>query len=149
MGKPNKKPKSKGARPGTIKTPIDKHGHSSNDMQISWRFSMLELVKPFGWHELELAKLLQIHKKLGDLESKTWNELLVKEFKHYHPVAKERLSPEARQRLEELNQEDVDELITLRLSSTERVWGIRNDAVLKVLWWDPNHLVCPSPKKHT
>ena len=33
---------------------------------------------------------------------------------------------------------------SLRLSGQERVWGILDQGVLSVLWWDPDHAVCPS-----
>ena len=35
--------------------------------------------------------------------------------------------------LVKLKQNDVDELVSLRLSGTERVWAIRSNNVLKVL----------------
>jgi predicted DNA-binding transcriptional regulator AlpA len=42
-----------------------------------------------------------------------------------------------------------NDLFSLRLSSLERLWGLRSNDVFSVLWWDPNHQICPSPKKHT
>lgn len=66
-----------------------------------------------------------------------------------HPVPLDNLTTEAVRRLEEIGQADVDELFSLRLSGKERIWGIRDRHILKVLWWDPDHLVCPSIKKHT
>jgi uncharacterized phage-associated protein len=29
------------------------------------------------------------------------------------------------------------------------VWCIRHLNVMRILWWDPDHLVCPSVMKHT
>jgi hypothetical protein len=55
----------------------------------------------------------------------------------------------ARDRLEDLRLEDIDELVSLRLGGAERVWGIRDGNVMLLLWWDPEHAVCPSLKKHT
>ena len=40
-------------------------------------------------------------------------------------------------------------LVLRRISGPGRVWGIREEHVLDLLWWDPRHEVCPSPKKHT
>ena len=66
-----------------------------------------------------------------------------------HPVALNDLDKTARDRLAELNLDDIDHLYSLRLSGTERVWGILDRSILKVLWWDPDHQVCPAAKKHT
>jgi hypothetical protein len=42
----------------------------------------------------------------------------------------------------------VHECFSLRINSPARVWGIRDEYVLRVLWRDPRHEVCPSKKKH-
>lgn len=112
----------------------------------SWRISLLEMVDPFGWHEIEKNKLGEIRNKLADFESMTWHEILGKNS-HLIPVSG--ISKAARDRLQLLKQDDIDELLSLRLSGKQRIWGILEDQALKVLWWDPEHLVCPSSKKHT
>lgn len=66
-----------------------------------------------------------------------------------HEVAVESLSKQARDRLLELQHDDVDELYSLRITGRERVIGIRHGSVVKLLWWDPFHEVYPSPKRHT
>lgn len=65
------------------------------------------------------------------------------------PVNIGALCLQARKRLSQIGQGDLDELTSLSLTGTQRVWGIRDVGVLTVLWWDPDHLVCPSLKKHT
>ena len=59
------------------------------------------------------------------------------------------LCKEAQNRLIELRFDDLDELWEFRLSGKERIWGTRFGAVIDLIWWDPNHEVCPSKKKHT
>lgn len=115
----------------------------------AWRVSLMEMAFPFGWSDIEPEKLREVRDKLRDFESMTWYEILVAAGSRNHAVAVERLSKEARDRLEELGQLDVEELVSLRLSGAERVWGIRAGNILNVLWWDPLHAVCPSLKKHT
>ncbi|RKZ46349.1 MAG: hypothetical protein DRR00_24365, partial [Candidatus Parabeggiatoa sp. nov. 3] len=58
-------------------------------------------------------------------------------------------NPEVLKRLAEIHQDDIDELFSLRLSGKERLWGILDNHILKILWWDANHDVWPSKKKHT
>lgn len=75
-----------------------------------------------------------------------WSEIL---NRNSHAVPISKICPEAQGRLKELKQDDVDELISLRLTGKKRVWGIRDQNILKILWWDPEHTVCPSLKRHT
>jgi hypothetical protein len=115
----------------------------------AWRVSLMGMVSPFGWHEIQPEKLREVREKLRDFESMTWNEILVAQQHRNHEVTVDRLCKEARDRLEEIGQADIEQLVSLRLSGPERVWGIRSGNILNVLWWDPEHSVCPSPKKHT
>ena len=62
---------------------------------------------------------------------------------HNHSVPIEKLSREVQKRLETIRQDEVGELFSLRLDAKKRLWGIRDGHVLKLLWYDPNHQVCP------
>jgi hypothetical protein len=124
-------------------------GEDPNRLVPAWRLSSLELMDPFGWHELTGEKLREIHQKIGDFERRTWNEILIVSKKQNHSVAVSALCKSARDRLAELRLDDVETLVSLRLSGTERVWGIRTHNVLTLLWWDPDHDVCPSLKRNT
>ena len=35
-------------------------------------------------------------------------------------------------------------LFSVRLTGRIRLWGLRDVSILRVLWWDPEHTVCPS-----
>ncbi len=120
-----------------------------NDQRPAWRIGQMECRDLYSWHAMSGAKLLEVREKLGNLESMTWNQILVEARKQNHAVLVRQLSPAAQKRLKAIGQADVEELISLHLSGRERVWGIRHGAVLNVLWWDPYHEVCPSLKKHT
>ena len=115
----------------------------------SWRLSLMELVDPFGWHRLDAEGLHRVRHKLCDFESMTWGEILVRANTQHHFVEVGSLAKAARDRLEEIGQGDVDQLVSLRLSGRERIWGVLDGPVLELLWWDPRHRVCPSMKKHT
>jgi len=108
---------------------------------------MLQMIDPFGWHRLDSGKVRDIRDKLAAFEGMTWNEILVKGKKQNHSVPRQDLCKAARDRLTEIKLDDIDELVSLRLSGRERVWGIRSHNVLTVLWWDPDHAICPSLKK--
>lgn len=135
--------------PQTKKSPKGAPDTSYNNENISWHISLLEMVDPFGWHKLDRERVNYILEKLGYFESLTWNEILIERKKQNHAVPIDQICKEARQRLIEIGQDDITELVSLRLSGKERVWGIRQLAILKLLWWDPEHQVCPTEKKHT
>ena len=118
-------------------------------MQPAWRVSLLEMRDPFGWHEIAKEKLEFVRQKLGDFEKSTWNEILLMSHKQNHSIPVNELSKDAQQRLIELGLDDVDEVISLRLSAKERVLGIRHNVAVTLLWWDPEHQACPSLLKHT
>ena len=120
-----------------------------NLMYPAWQVALLELVDPFGWHTIGESDLRFVLEKLASFESMTWTDILVKGKFQNHPIPVADLCSEARRRLADLNQDDIDELVSLRLAGKPRIWGIRDGHLLKLLWWDPNHQVYPSTKKHT
>ena len=107
------------------------------------------MVQPYGWNVVDSAKLDDIRIKLSQLEGKTWNAILVGDKHRNHTVTTNDISKVARERLAAMNLDDLEELVSLRLSGAERVWGYRIGFVLHLMWWDPHHEICPSPLKHT
>ena len=79
----------------------------------------------------------------------TIHEIFVVGKRSNHSVPVEQLCSQAKKRLEELRLLDLEELHSLRLSGEERIWGILTQNVITLLWWDPNHEVCPSELKNT
>ena len=66
-----------------------------------------------------------------------------------HPIPVDQLTKEARDRLLELQIDDVDELFSLRLEGKVRVFGVRSGHVMQLLWFDFEHSICESKKKNT
>jgi hypothetical protein len=116
-----------------------------NHLRPSWRVASMQLVDPYGWHTVDGKTLLYIREKLALFETMTWNEILVASKKQNHSIAVADLSPEAQQRLEDLGL-GLDDVVSLRLSGPERVFGYLDNGVLVLLWWDPDHQVCPSKR---
>jgi hypothetical protein len=77
----------------------------------------------------------EIEKKFG--RSNTQN--------HEMPVKK--ICKTAQERLSEIKLDDIDCLYSIRVSAKERLWGIRKDRVLYIIWWDPEHTVYTVSKK--
>lgn len=145
----DKKAKAK-ELPVTSKTPkAGVNPEEFYDSSPSWRASKLQMVEPYGWHELDISTLYGIHQKLSQFESMSWKDILVKSRTSNHLVSIDKLCKPARDRLTAMALDDVDEILSLRLSGKERVWGILDRGTVNLLWWDPNHEICPSTLKHT
>lgn len=148
MGQKEKKPKE------AFKPPEGKQARSypedANQSNPVWSIRLFDIDGPWGRSRVKLPEELWdvLFEKLRHYESMTWGEILQNKTLN-HSVSMENLSKSARERLAALGQDDVDEVFRLRLSGTARVWGIRDRAVLKLLWWDPDHEICPSTKRHT
>lgn len=104
---------------------------------------------PFGWDQLRGDQWTFLREPLSELEKLTWKEILFRDGAKNHLIEVSRLSKAARDRLVECQFDDVDELLSLRIRSRERVFGTLRHGVFYALWWDPNHLICPAVKKHT
>jgi hypothetical protein len=142
----HKLPKAR-QEPQPSKTP-KKAGFDENPLRLkpAWRIGAMEMCDPFGWHAINSALLLEIRGKLGNFESMTWGAII---GPNNHQVSTELLCKAARHRLAALRLDDLEELFSLRLSGRERIWGVLEHNVLTLLWWDPDHQICPSLKKNT
>jgi len=124
-----------------------KKAEKANIEKVSWHLRVIDRDGPFGWDNVDCKETIwEIIEKLSKFEKLMWPEIL---NRNNHPIHISRLCSEAKRRLKEIGQEDIDELISFRLNGKKRLWGIRELNVLKILWWDPNHLVCLSPQRHT
>jgi hypothetical protein len=143
-----KQPKS-ASTPRLFKEPRAAESGSYHRERPSWRIRRMEFADPFGWHALDAQRLEYVREKLSNFETMTWEEILVKAKKQNHSVSVADLCTDARDRLNVVcgGRIDVDELVSLRLTGKERVWGILDRGVLSLLWWDPDHSVCPSHAK--
>jgi hypothetical protein len=122
---------------------------STESKTIVWHVKLVDHEGPFGWCGMagKREMMRYIHDKLGNFETMTWAEIKANKQNHQCPVAE--TSQEAQKRLREINLDQYDELFSLRLSGKERIWGIREQRVFRILWWDPKHQVYPSYKKYT
>ena len=149
MSPRNKNPKVKKTITETKKPRIDSANLPQNilDKKPSWRFGRVDFHGEWGFHRANKADLIEaIHSKLIQFEKMKWNEI---EGRKNHFVEINQLCKDAQKRLVKLQLQEFDPLFSLRLTGKERLWGIRSEEILYILWWDPNHSVCPSLKKHS
>jgi hypothetical protein len=113
---------------------------------VIWGLSYVDLEGPWGWSRIAVSALDRVLKFMHNLEGMRPTEIFGTKSKH---IALDSLCPQAQQRLEAIELDDLDGLWELRVSGRERIWGHRQKSVFYPVWWDPRHEVCPSKKKHT
>jgi hypothetical protein len=111
--------------------------------QPSWRLKTLDFGGPYGWMQMARDDLTRVVDRLRDLETMTWQAILQEGDHWNHAIDTNRLCKKAQDRLVDIKLDDIDSVISLRVGGSERVFGLRFGAVLRLLWWDPKHEVCP------
>ncbi|MCG6575067.1 hypothetical protein EGM97_10160 [Pseudomonas sp. AF32] len=133
-------------------TPDEKPAKQPHSRQIpaggiSWRFSRADKGGPFAWSSLtDASDYKAVMERLHCFETMSLEEIAKSGS---HDIELGRLSKDAQQRLQEIQQDDIDSLMSFRVTGPKRVFCIREREVMRVLWFDPDHQVCPAPKKHT
>ena len=121
--------------------------------KIAWQIHTLDLDGKWGWKKIGPKKWWSyVVPKLKNLETMTWAEIQEaaggrKNGNNSHFIEVKDLAKEAQKRLEDLKMDDISSLFSLRLEGTVRIFGIREGRVLKMVWYDENHEVCPSGQK--
>lgn len=64
----------------------------------------------------------RVMESLRNMETRTHSEVFVSAKKHNHRIPLSGLCPDAQARLGELGRDDLDELISLRVTGKQRVW---------------------------
>jgi hypothetical protein len=87
--------------------------------------------------------------KFKEIETKKWSELEKETFGRHgksknHWVDVNAIIKPAQDRLGELNMDDHERIYSMRLTGTQRIWGIRLQNYFRLLWFDFNHQICPS-----
>ncbi|MCH9845071.1 MAG: hypothetical protein K0U39_06140 [Alphaproteobacteria bacterium] len=133
-------------------------GYNITDYRIkkpAWQIAIIDNDSRWGLQNLiNKEKCDNIFTHLKDRETMTWEEIEKQsggrnKGTNNHYIKRTDLCKEAIQRLEALEIDDTNRLFSLRAQGKIRIWGVRQANVLKILWFDPKHEVCPSPKKHS
>ena len=112
----------------------------------SWNFSKCDL-EHHKWSLKKSNMFSEIIPKLISFEQRNWGDI-VSDKKHNHWIECEKLSKPAQNRLIELKIY-YESLFSLRLTGTLRLFGYIENGIFYIIWYDSNHEICPSHKKHT
>lgn len=110
---------------------------------LAWRFSGCDKEGPFGWTIAEDAKYREVIEKLHEFEGKTWPEIIATGS---HSIEVHLICKDAQDRLVAIERDDLDELMSFRLTGPNRVWCEKAGHIMRILWWDENHAVYPTLK---
>lgn len=114
---------------------------SDRDDRPTWLLGKLELDGPWGWLAMDAETAARVKERLVGFESMTFGEI---EGKKHHEIPRGRLCNEAQARLNGLDlDESWDLVLSLRVGTRERVWGLKSPSGVLLLWWDPEHTVYP------
>lgn len=112
------------------------------DEKVQWCF---ELFDNYIWHgnDYQERTFRSVADGLKQYSNRTWKDINSNRSRD-HYVAKDKLSHDAQRRLKKLKMDDIDNLWRFRFGGALRIWGIKAGKVFRVLWWDPQHKICPS-----
>ena len=132
-----------------------KSSYSSDGRKVVWVFDKIDKSGDYAFdinredfnHKLFLDKLLSY-------STMTWTD--IKNQKHddnkskHHNYPFEKMSNSAQKRFEKLDLDEYsDNIFSFALTSKLRIVGFRENEKFYVLWYDDNHQIYPSAKKHT
>lgn len=112
-----------------------------------WQLNLLDKDGKWGWSVIGKNRWEEkILPKLCNFETMNWSEI---ENSGSHFIDTNIIIKEAQKRLVELNMDDLDQIFSLRLEGRLRLFGKRIGNILQIMWFDFEHEICPSKKKHT
>lgn len=116
----------------------------------SWAFHLCDEFHPRWSLNCYPSLYNDVLKKLQSYEGMTWGEIQSSSGgkthgtnSHFEKMSE--LCKEARKRAEELHIYE-DYIFSLRLDGKKRLFGLIEDGVFLVIWYDPNHEIYPSEK---
>lgn len=143
-------------QPSLVKAPIgrkiprtSKEIHNIENRLFRWRISsnFIDLDHDeWGWKtRLDIPGFFTLlEKHLHRYENTEWQELQKQNSCHPFPV--EKIVPRAQRRLCD-KCPDVDSLFQVSVGEIPRVWGVRKEDILYLVWYDPDHTVYPIKRR--
>lgn len=109
-----------------------------------WSFAKMDCAyEKWGLNHTE-DLFTEVIEKLHSFEGMTWGEIIQasggrKYGTNHHFDNVSELIPEAQRRWGKLGYEEYDQVFSLRLDATRRLFGILLDGVFSVVWYDQRH----------
>ena len=120
---------------------------STQNKKLVWKVSKIDDNSQWGWNQITCPDFLRnIWEKMQHFETMTWSEILGRD---HHEIPVNNIRRQAQKRLEELQHDDEETLVSFHITGRQRIWAIRSGQEAFLLWWDPDHEIYPSDLRHT
>ena len=136
------------------KKTVTEERYSTDTLNPIWIFTDIDRNGKFafdvGRKDFDSKDFLE---KMIFYSNMTWAEIKMqthdkKGKSKHHLISYDELSPIAQRRIKEIGKEEkLDSVFSFAFNNLTRIIGIREDEKFLVLWYDPEHEVCPSNKK--
>lgn len=114
---------------------------------MAWRFSRSDNAGPYDCSNLSHEEYKQLWDRLREFETKNPSQL--RDTGSFHSIPISEFCKEARDRLMEIQVDDLEELYSFRIDAMCRIYCMKWENILSILWWDKKHKAYPIPKSHT
>lgn len=84
-----------------------------------------------------------VMERMAAFEGMTWADILEAGC---HKIELYKLEKAARDRLVTIGHDDLDDLMSFRITGPKRIWCVTSGSIMRVLWWDPGHQVYKTEK---
>lgn len=138
------------AEPSIEKRPrVAQEPRNEDDARISWRLGDADMNERWAWNAIDPARVAAVVAFLAEMDKLTWPEASRGHRGRCKMIPTTEICEEAQRRLVAIGHDDEDSLAEFHLTGMERIWGIRRGSICHILWWDPDHSVCPSTLRRT
>ena len=114
---------------------------------LAWRFSSADLDGPFSCGDLSHLAFKALWERLRAFER--MNIAQLRDAGSLHSPRTVELAKAAKRRLQQIKLDDVDVLYSFHITGACRLWCMKHENLMSILWWDEHHEVYPTPKRHT
>jgi len=146
----SKKPKqdeSTSSKRVPVESPADSDAMSRH---LRFRFNRVDIGSPWCLTDITKAHLGVLINRMKDLEAMSANEVFKGgKIGKDENVAEDSPNRDAQKRARAEYPNDYERIARIAVQGKERLWGLRFENEFHVIWWDPEHEVWPSQKKHT
>lgn len=125
--------------------------NSYYDKTPVWKFDKVDFLHQ-KW-SIEKCDVVsdELFKKLKGFEGIKWKDIIStsggrKNGNNHHSIDFSDMIKEAQDRAEEIRIAEYGQLFSLRLAGKVRLFGILQDGVFSIVWFDHEHEICPVTK---
>ena len=140
------------------KIPSEASPEIFDNTTICWQLGKIDWDGPWGNSSTNDLNFKEFIKGwISNFETMTWAEIFKasggrSRGNNHHPINVSKLSVTAKKRLKDIKQADIDSVVSLRIDSRKRLYGIRDGRAMQLLWYDPWHdkpskAVCPTKRR--